>query len=42
MAYNDCIARCSGIAEWIAFFDVDEFLVVKDVPDVNSWLDRYS
>lgn len=42
MAYNDCIARCSGIAEWIAFFDVDEFLVVKDAPDVNSWLNRYS
>ena len=41
-AYNDCIERFSKDFSWIAFFDVDEFLVIKKYPCVNQWLQEYS
>lgn len=41
-AYNDCIERFYKEFSWIAFFDVDEFLVIKKYPCVNQWLQEYS
>lgn len=30
-AYSDCIKKYSGKFDWIAFFDADEFLDIKDI-----------
>lgn len=35
-AYNDAIKRID--TEWIAFFDIDEFLVLKDHKNINEFL----
>ena len=36
-AYNDCYAKHSNEFDWIAFFDMDEFLIVKKT-DIHSLL----
>ena len=41
-AYNDCISKFADEYDWIAFFDVDEFLVLKNSKDLNDWLGEYS
>jgi glycosyltransferase involved in cell wall biosynthesis len=38
-AYRDAVARCD--TEWIAFFDADEFLVLKEDRVVGSFLDGF-
>ena len=40
-SYNACIDLFYDCFEWIAFLDVDEFLVLKNKNDVNSWLNCY-
>lgn len=40
-AYNDCIERFADDYDWIAFFDMDEFLVIKTAESLNDWLFHY-
>ena len=38
-AYTDCIARFKDESEWIAFFDIDEFIRINDGRDLKTYLD---
>lgn len=38
-AYNDVISRTN--TEWIAFFDADEFLVLKENDTIGEFLDKF-
>ena len=40
-AYNDCISKFANKYDWIAFFDQDEFLVIKTNESLNDWLSYY-
>ena len=37
-AYDDCLRLDGGRCEWIAFLDVDEFLVPTAAPDLHAYL----
>jgi hypothetical protein len=37
-AYADALARFKGAFEFIAFFDADEFLTIRDGMDIIAWL----
>jgi len=39
-AYNDCYQRHGNEFEWIAFFDMDEFLHVNGVNDIHLFLNK--
>lgn len=41
-AYNDCIARFNNDAKWIAFVDLDEFIVPKEYETIPELLDSVS
>ena len=38
LAYEDCLRRDAESSVWVAFFDVDEFLVPRAAPDVRTLL----
>lgn len=38
-AYNDAVRRCE--TEWIGFLDADEFLALRQDPDISSFLARF-
>lgn len=38
-AYQDAVTRCA--TEWIAFFDLDEFLVLREDLNIHAFLDRF-
>jgi len=40
-AYNDWLQRYSASYDYAAFFDVDEFLVLKDTNDIDTFLYQY-
>jgi hypothetical protein len=40
--YNDCIKENIGVYDWLAFFDCDEFLVLKKHDNVKSFLHDYN
>jgi hypothetical protein len=40
--YNDCIKENIGVYDWLAFFDCDEFLVLKKHDNVKSFLQDYN
>lgn len=40
-AYEDCYARHGSEYDWIAFFDFDEFLVLKKGNDIHRFMNRY-
>jgi len=42
-AYNDCATRFAHRHRWLAFIDVDEFVVLHDAtaPDINAFMARY-
>ena len=40
-AYNDFIQRDGARYDWAAFFDVDEFLVLKKHPSIGAFLAEY-
>jgi hypothetical protein len=40
-AYNDFITKNIGIYDWAAFFDVDEFLVLKKHSNVKEFISDY-
>ena len=37
-AYNDCLHRYGIEFDWIAFFDIDEFLTME-YENINQWFD---
>ena len=39
-AYQDCYGRCRGKYDWVAFFDVDELLWIKDFDNVKEFLSQ--
>lgn len=39
--YNDFMKKFEGIYDWAAFFDVDEFLVLKKHQDIKSFISDY-
>ena len=41
IAYKDCLHRYGAQSRWMAFIDIDEFVVPKFENDVRSVLDRY-
>jgi hypothetical protein len=41
-AYNNFLSTYYNDYEWVAFFDVDEFLVLKQHDSVKSFLNRYN
>jgi hypothetical protein len=41
-AYNDFIQRYKSDYDWVAFFDVDEFLVLKKHNNINEFLIGYN
>jgi hypothetical protein len=41
MAYNHFIQNLSSEFDWAAFFDVDEFLVLKKHKDINEFINDY-
>ena len=40
-SYEDALKRFYDKFDWIAFFDIDEFLVIKSGIKVNKWLNGY-
>ena len=40
-AYNDCIKKYCNVYNWIAFFDVDEFLCLTEKNNINEYLDTF-
>ena len=40
-AYTDCYNRFSGETSWIAFIDLDEFIVPKYDTDIKEWIKSY-
>jgi hypothetical protein len=40
-AYNEFISQNLGIYDWVAFFDVDEFLALKKHSNVKEFLNDY-
>ena len=40
-AYNDCIRLASGVTDWLAIIDIDEFIVPVDRPDLVAFLADY-
>jgi hypothetical protein len=42
-AYNDCITRFAHRHRWLAFIDMDEFIVFHEQParDINTFMARY-
>lgn len=42
IAYNDFIQNNLKIYDWVAFFDVDEFLVLKKHDNVKNFIQQYS
>ena len=42
LAYNDFLKNHSKEYDWIAFFDVDEFLVLKKHDNLHSLLEEYN
>jgi hypothetical protein len=41
-AYNDFITKNIGIYDWAAFFDVDEFLVLKKHNNIKEFISDYN
>lgn len=41
-AYNDFLKKYKNDYDWVAFFDVDEFLVLKKHNDIKSFIQSYS
>jgi hypothetical protein len=39
--YNDCIKENIGVYDWLAFFDCDEFLVLKKHDNIKLFLHDY-
>lgn len=40
-AYNDCYAKHGNDYEWIAFFDMDEFLILKNEKNIHDFLAKF-
>jgi hypothetical protein len=40
-AYMDCIKHMKGVARWVAFIDIDEFIVPRKHDDLVSFLEEY-
>jgi Glycosyltransferase family 92 len=40
-AYEDCFARCRNEGQWVAFIDIDEFIVPKYETNIADWLENY-
>ena len=40
-AYEDCYRKHGGECAWMAFFDFDEFLVLSEGDDINTFMRRY-
>lgn len=39
---NDCLLRSRQLAQWVWFFDVDEYIVVKPpFANISSLMDKY-
>ena len=38
LAYNDCYKRYNKIYDWLIFFDIDEFIFLKDFTSFKSFL----
>lgn len=38
-AYNDCINKYGELYDWMAFFDIDEFLYFDNYPNINKWFE---
>ena len=41
IAYEDCYARHGNEYDWMAFFDFDEFLILKDGKDIHTFMKEY-
>lgn len=41
LAYNDCYKKHGNDYDWIAFFDVDEFLTLVQDKNIKDYLDRF-
>lgn len=40
-AFNDCLKKSQGVAEWVGFLDVDEFLFSTQAPTVYEILENH-
>lgn len=41
-AYNDFLSKYKGEYDWVCFFDVDEFLVLKKHNNIKEFINEYS
>lgn len=41
-AYKNFLIHQSSNYDWVAFFDVDEYLVIDGFPPLSNWLKKYS
>jgi hypothetical protein len=42
LTYNECVKESIGVYDWLAFFDCDEFLVLKKHNNVKLFLNDYN
>jgi hypothetical protein len=41
-AYNDCYQKIKWVYDWVAFFDIDEFLVLHKHETIGDFLSEYN
>lgn len=41
-AYTRCLETYKNVIDWIAFIDIDEFIVMKNCPDIRLFLSEYA
>ena len=42
IAYIECYNRYKNEYDWIAFFDMDEFLIINDGSDIHTFMERFN
>ena len=42
IAYDDCLSRYNDIYDWIAFFDLDEFLTFTECSTIKEYLSKFN